>query len=158
MTPPLVARGKTCVLWLDPGKMTGWARLRDGKGFESGEAWPQLAGDIMQDHCRQSREALVGWEQFNITPATYRLRGSSETIEIIGVIRWLAIRHDAQILPAASRQARMTVSSETLKKFGWYRPGLGHANDAARHLLAWMIRSGALEEEHKTILSTSLGW
>ena len=155
---PLVARGGTCILWLDPGRTTGWARLRDNQHFESGEAWVQLAGDIMHDHCAQSGRALAGWEQFNITPATYRLKGSSEAIEVIGIIRWLAVRHGAEVLPAASRQARMTVAPDVLRKLGWWKPGLPHANDAARHLLAWMIRSGTLEEEHKAILAESLSW
>jgi len=154
--PPLVTRGRTCVLWLDPGRTTGWARLRDSKGFESGEAWFQLAGEIVRDHCRQSKKALVGWEQFTITPATYRLKGSSEAIEVIGAARWIAADAGAEILPAAQRQARMTASSDTLRKLGWYRPGLGHANDAARHLLAWLTRSGNLTEEYRHVIAESL--
>jgi hypothetical protein len=152
----LVSRGRNAVLWLDPGSTTGWARAWDGGGFESGEAWFQRAGEIVRAHCRASRNARVGWEQFNITPATYRLKGSSDAIEVIGAARWVAGDMNAVILPPAQRAARMTVTPAVLRRLGWYRPGLGHANDAARHLLAWMIRSGNAPDGVQCVLKEAL--
>jgi hypothetical protein len=139
---------KLCVLWLDPGKMTGWARL-DGETFSSGEAPFYETGRIVRSHCTSIRyvsspDVKVGYESFQVTPASYRMLGSSDALQAIGMIRWLALDLGASLLPPASRQARDTVTPAMLKALEWYLPGKGHANDAARHLVAWMMRSGSL--------------
>jgi hypothetical protein len=134
---------RLCVLWLDPGKMTGHARL-DGEKFSSGEAPFYEAGQVVRSHCASSLDAKVGYEAFQITPASYRMLGSSDALQAIGMIRWLALDAGVSLLPPAPRQARDTISLAMLRALGWYLPGRGHANDAARHLAAWMVRSGSL--------------
>ena len=31
-------------------------------------------------------------------------------------------------------------TDDKLRRLGWYKPGKGHANDAARHLLLWFAK------------------
>lgn len=146
---------KLCVLWLDPGKTTGWARLDDDL-FHSGEAPFYEAGQVVRSHCTATPGARVGWESFQVTPASYRMLGSHDTIQAIGVIRWLALDGGARLLPPASRQAREVTSLAMLRALGWYAPGKGHANDATRHLVAWLMRSGSLTSDVRAKIEACL--
>lgn len=129
-----------CVMWLDPGKTTGWAKYSDEREtFASGEADFLETGEILAYHAKM-RGFRIGWERFDITPATYRLSQAGWPLEVIGMAKWVCRERD-NLLPAL-RSARNVAPEGMLKAAGWHKPGLGHANDAARHLLAWYMRHG----------------
>jgi hypothetical protein len=152
------------VIFFDPGKLTGWARLTDGSVFSSGEGDFLRAGRIARSHCCHPEadewdgmhltEKLVGWEQFNIMPQTWMMKGSQTAIEVIGMLRFVAEDEGATILPSISRQRKNMVSSELLQAFGWYRPGHGgHANDAARLLVSWLMTSNNLPQDKLSVVA-----
>jgi hypothetical protein len=148
---PLTELTAPAVVWFDPGLISGWARLT-GDVFSSGEGNFIDIGDVVAWHCAQENEVSFGWERFDITPATYQMRGSSWSLEVIGVIRWLALEADQKILDPQSRESRLMVQENLLKAVRWHKPGLGHANDAARHLLAWLVKNHRLPDDVQSIV------
>jgi hypothetical protein len=138
------------VIWLDPGLHTGWATLLHGVHFDSGEGILPEIGELLEDHARiyQQRMAL-GWEQFIITPGGGRSSTAGPAIETIGTARWLGYKHECQMLPPVPSAMRTCVSVPTLKKLGWHCPGMDHANQAARHLAAWMLREDLFTPQYK---------
>lgn len=159
------------VLWLDPGKTTGWAKLVRGKDFYSGQEDFMGIGNILLGHCTGYyttwqrdkipgykdqdnvwTDIVIGWEQFNITSHTWRLGDNNWALEVIGVARWHCMSYGKKMLQPATRESRNIVSFQLLKAAGWHKPGMDHANDAARHLLAWVIRDGSATPEMKELI------
>ncbi len=118
------------VLWLDPGGTTGWAMLdltKDGTYlFECGQETP---GDVW-----------VGWEQYIVTSGGGKAGNPAPSLEAIGAVRYLCAKHRARVLPAVPSSHRVVASPALLKSLGWWRPGMPHAQDATRHLVAWLLR------------------
>jgi hypothetical protein len=141
------------ILFLDPGKLTGYAKLDDGQFFRSGECSAREVGGIVEGHCETQCTAVIGWEKFDIMPQTWMMKGSAETIEVIGVIKYVGQKFGAIFTPPVARQAKKQVPDGMLKAMGWHRPGHGgHANDAARLLLSWMIAGRFLSlQQHDTV-------
>ena len=52
--------------------------------------------------------------------------------------------------PSSARNLQSTVVF--LRRLDWYRPGLGHANDAACHLFRHLIRMHPIPEKIRTRL------
>lgn len=143
---PLTELTAPAVVWFDPGLISGWARLTGGE-FTSGEANFVGIGDVVAWHCAQENDVSFGWERFDITSTTHQMKGSSWSLEVIGVTRWLALEAGKRVLDPQSRESRLMVQESLLKAMNWHKPGLGHANDAARHLLAWMIKNHRLTKD-----------
>lgn len=123
-------------LAVDPGKVSGWAAW-DHQGFVSGEfecqelldfAWSMISGPFPPD--------LVVCESFIITAQTLKkTRGENWSLESVGALRWMCRQHQVSFKLQSPADAKSFVNNDRLKAVGWYKPGLGHDNDAARHLL-----------------------
>lgn len=138
------------VIWLDPGLHTGWAALTDGAEFHSGEGILPEIGELLTAHGIWHREDMaIGWEQYIVAPGGGRAGSPGPPIEVIGMARWLGFYHHCQMLKPVPSAMRTVVKPEHLKKLGWYRPGKDHANQAARHLLAWMLREKLVPQDMK---------
>jgi hypothetical protein len=125
------------VAWLDPGKTTGWASWSPTAGeFESGELLFLPLGEWLRQ--RLSVTVWLGWEAYTVRPGGARIKFQPDSLEVIGMTRWLAYSQYARVLPPQQPSARQTGLLH-LKSAGWHRPGLGHANDAAGHLLAFLL-------------------
>ena len=127
-------------VFLDPGKATGVAVLdfRLGKDPQH-TAWEGnlvSVGDFLLDRVDDPVKPVIGWERYLGSGGT-----ASWSHEMIGVARYLALTHGCRVIeaPAASR---VIASDKALKIQGWYRSGKPHANDASRHLAAWLLREG----------------
>lgn len=91
-------------------------------------------------------DVAVGWvnwadivvcEAFNITGS--RAASSNETIEHIGILRYLTTRYPARFVlqqPAASKNFDPKWAKQ--KSLGVYKPGPDHARSAMRHLMLFM--------------------
>lgn len=133
------------VVWLDPGLTTGWASLYGGQSFESGQGSFTEVGDMLDAHGNLYQEDLaIGWEQYIVTPGGGIAGTANPPIEVIGMAKWIGYWHNATTLTPVPSSFRLPASTQMLKKLGWYRPGQEHANQAARHLLAWMFREKLL--------------
>lgn len=129
-------------MFFDPGVMTGYAWLSPDDVMLSWQGNFADACEKARVMCEQHGPGLiVCWEKFDITPATYRMRGADAALEVIGAVRYIAMRNACQVLPPAPRAARKAIPRDALRNLGWHAPGKIHANDAAAHLLAWLIRN-----------------
>ena len=152
-------------VWLDPGKTTGlasWDSRNDS--FTSIQAsdlvtvgnWIEMLilvndsemaedSDDNDDDDGTGLRIEIGWEKFVTTPGTVRHGGKPDwSLEVIGVARYLAVKHGLSILPPQMSSMMAIATDERLRLVGWYRPGKQHANDAARHLFRYLVVTGRL--------------
>lgn len=128
------------IMYLDPGETTGWAMYSGD--FSSGQLPFVEMGNVIADITRDcGGDLLIGWEAFIIGGHTARKPGSHWAIEMIGVVRYHALRYGCTILPSypSSSLPPDQVRDKQLKRLGWHKPGRTHANDAAIHLMHYMI-------------------
>jgi hypothetical protein len=131
------------ILALDPGKTTGWATYNEGN-FESGQTNFMETCQLIRDMATWEKTDLhIVSESFLITMQTVKNTQAPWSLELIGVARYFAQELTGQDLTLQMPSAAKRFSSdERLKAFGWHKPGKGHANDAARHLLLFMVSHG----------------
>jgi hypothetical protein len=88
---------------------------------------------------------VVVCEGFNISGS--RERSSNVTIEMIGVMRYLAAREHKMFVenqPGAGKRFAGPGWGK-LKRLGWYTPGPDHARSAAGHLVLYLAESRQLD-------------
>lgn len=144
------------VLWCDPGKSTGLA-LWNGQREQIGEYGFRQAAFNIAWACEHFGPRLrVGWERFTIKPDTHKKSADAHhAIEMIGVCRYLAGLHGAQVLTAAAPGDRNVATPAKLRKLGWWVPGKDDAQSAAQHLAAWMLRSGEIPPELREVVTST---
>lgn len=77
-------------------------------------------------------------ESFIITVNTAKNTQAGWSLELIGVNKFIAHRFGLKPPTLQSPSVAKTFAPDgKLKHVGWYRPGKGHANDAARHLMTY---------------------
>jgi hypothetical protein len=131
------------VVWLDPGKLTGLASWDESAtAFRS---WQYDEEDLMRrlwtlSELYEGRIAL-GWEKYIVTGGGGAKRGDAHySQQVIGTVNTAARTSGWQILPSMPSSARALGSPAMLRRLGWHKPGKDHANDAAQHLLAYLLR------------------
>ena len=143
------------LVWLDPGLTTGIAWF-NGERFDSCQLIFQDVGVWLTSHLLGLRErAHVGWEHYVVTGGGGRFGTPAPSLETIGMTRWICHEHGATILPAQPSSARKLGGDDKLKRLRWYKPGKRHANDAANHLLSYLLRTHSLPPELAGRLFTS---
>lgn len=133
---------RTFVVWADPGLMTGlaWFDLTTGD-FQSGQYGPEdLRRKLTQLSTAHGDRLAVGYEKFIATSGGRKTSSTEHSQRAIRVLDDWA--HDAQLpvrkpQPSSARKLGQVV---WLRRLGWYKPGKAHANDAAQHLLADLLR------------------
>ena len=130
------------ILALDPGETTGYVIAEiDGINYDiklSGQHpnWRQLEGLINY----WSPDAIV-YEAFYLSPeiAKFKSRSTLPTVEVIGVLKYLAQKYSVRQLIAQPPSAKELV---TLPR---YVAGVSgpHARDALKHLIAYLRRTNA---------------
>jgi hypothetical protein len=137
------------VLAIDPGGMTGlavYSRLyKPGQRFWCDELPPYEACKHVEYLCSMYASSLaIFWERFTIGQATAKMtrKGVNQTIEVIGVCRYMALRHECQTLMEAPQATPSATEQVVLRKLGWWVPGKNDAQSAAGHMYRWMLRSG----------------
>jgi hypothetical protein len=118
------------------------------------EAFGNTLDELLSFYRQASLSCAVGWESYLVTGA--RSADSTDALRVIGVAQWLAHRYSAEVLPEVPSSARTVVSNDLLKRLGWYTPGLDHANQAARHLAAWLAREHLLTPDQREAFTSSL--
>ncbi len=138
------------ILALDPGLTTGIALYdREENRFHSEQQnFDGTCAVLLQQASHKGEDLVIVSEAFIITPATPKNTQAPWSLELIGVARMVSrtwCKRDLAKQDAAS--AKRFSSDARLKHMGWHKPGKGHANDAARHLLlllatrAWIPQS-----------------
>lgn len=144
------------LLWLDPGGTTGAAWLRHGQFHCDQVTGTVQFGEWLEDRLNDEvyGSCEVGWESYLVTGA--RSAESTIALRVIGVAEYLAHRYGAGVLPEVPSSARTVISNDVLKRLGWHTPGLDHANQAARHLAAWLARERLLTPDQREAFTSSL--
>lgn len=141
------------VVWLDPGLHTGWATLFHGETFDCGEGILPEIGELLEDYAGVYRGNMaLGWEQYIITSGGGRTGSAGPPIEVIGMSRWLGYKYQCRMLQPVPSAMRTVVTTAQLRKLGWYAPGMDHAQQASRHLAAWMLREKLFTKEQTALL------
>jgi len=135
------------VLWVDPGAFTGWA-LWDGTVFQSGQWQRLIAGDQLKKIiAKRSPQISVCWEKYLTLPGSTVKQDGSAT-KMIGVLEQIRFDHPYSLIKPKPSSARK-VGIGTLQVVGWYRRGQVHANDAAAHVLSYLLTYDRLPADLK---------
>lgn len=134
------------IIWFDPGETTGAALwLPDTQFFTSFELGSlHLTGELLKRHL--SPLTWVGYEAYTVRPGGARVKFRPDSLEVIGMVKWLVWEHQARLLPP-QQAADRKIGVLHLKKLGWHRPGGDDDNAAAAHLLAFLLSQQLLPAE-----------
>lgn len=144
------------VLWIDPGGMTGLARLERGT-FTVDERAFQAAGDFIVGMTHHYGPMLsLGWERFTIFADTHKYTQQPEALEIIGLARYHATANRCRILPEQEQMTPKPGDRRKLEAIGWWLPGKNDAQSAANHMLVWLLRQGELPPRERAMLAAAV--
>jgi len=135
------------IIWVDPGKSTGWALWNTLGTFASGQ------DDAFSVECElhsitssAANRLAIGWEQYLITGN--RVKHDDSALLVIGYLEWVTRYYSCQVLkPMPSSARNLGQDGGKLEILGWRVPGRKDANAAAAHLLAYLLREGLLPPE-----------
>lgn len=137
------------VLAIDPGGHVGVAcydaqgGFLGREGFRAFEQTPAELYDVLDNWIEWAEIVVV--EGFIITGR--RARDSNLTIEMIGVVKYLAARWNRRVVEQKPGDAPRFVTNDMLKNLGWWTTGSDHARSATKHLVLYLARTGVLREE-----------
>ena len=95
---------------------------------------------------RGEQDVHVVCESFVITQATIRKSRQLEPVWATGAIMYLTRLYGYEDVTLQSpSQAKSFSTDHKLKKIDWWRPGLNHGMDAARHLLLYLVNAGQFD-------------
>ena len=143
------------VLAVDPGKLTGVVLLE----WNVGDEVPQQKLSVEVDEVNFFTTvdiALTGWknyekfavvcERFTITAQTVRNSQAPFSLEQIGVLKHTCRMRGYKaedIKFQAPVDAKTMFPNDRIKKVGiWHKGGEGHALDATRHALLYLVKQG----------------
>lgn len=127
---------------IDPGGTTGWAAFSEDLGFDSGQVTDRFGFyHVFYELVSLARPLVVVCERFTITGATVKKSPQLDPLYIIGHIEALCYKLGHQFHLQLPSEAMSFATDTKLSRVEWFRPGQVHANDAARHLLTWMVKS-----------------
>lgn len=128
------------IMTVDPGKMTGWAMYTtEVDSFSSGQA-PWFEHLQWFEDVYRAFDVVV-CESFVITAATIKKSRQNWSLEAIGTMKYLLAKQGRELVLQSPGEAKGFATPEKLKKVGWWLPGKDHAQDAARHMLTYVVRN-----------------
>lgn len=143
------------ILSVDPGKATGLALFKYEQGGEPELLW---SAEVQQDeYAEPIRKYLklyegqlggieVVCERFTINAQTAKNMQAPYSLEQIGILKQCLMdigRPANDIYFQSPADAKAIFPNPALKKLGyWHRGGEGHAQDAIRHGLLRIVKSG----------------
>lgn len=148
------------VISVDPGKLSGvclveWSENQDELPVVKMSAevledvyaeWLDKAMAIAFSITQSYSQVSIVCERFTITAQTVRNSQAPYSLEQIGVLKHLCRVKDfdpSNIVFQAPVDAKALFPNEALKKVGtWHKGGEGHANDAIRHALLRLAKTG----------------
>lgn len=139
--------GEFALIAIDPGKLSGYAVFRvSPEGPElvlslelnEQDLWDQLTVDLSH----LDMPTRVVFETFKITPQTGKNSDAPWSLEHIGVIKYLCREFGVQWHEQTPAAAKTFATNERLKKLKfWHVGGAGHANDAIRHAVLYLVQT-----------------
>ena len=144
-------------IWaFDPGQTTGWCHIsfHDGEigAYNSGEADHFQIGNMLFDN-PALKSAISKKDIYDLNFVVEKFTMNSKitqspwSLETTGLIRYFAAIYQVPLHIQTPSQAKGLVTNEIIKKVGLWVPDQGHAMDAVRHALWFlMVKKGALKE------------
>lgn len=133
------------LLAIDPGLLTGVMYIDMSDKNDPSKVWSE---EWSVDHFHDTIEGFLSEnkdvcrvviENFIIGNSTGKKSQQPWSLRLIGVVAFLCHKYEIP-LTIQSPSERKFATSEKLKKVGfWHVAGEGHANDAGRHALVWVI-------------------
>lgn len=140
------------ILAVDPGKATGMALFSFEKGSEPEMLWSkelqfeEYAAPIREAYALAGPELHVVCERFTINAQTVRNSQAPFSLECIGVLKQVMLDNGVPVegLKLQSpADAKAMFDNPKIKKLEyWHKGGEGHALDAVRHGLLYMVKLG----------------
>jgi len=134
------------LIGIDPGKMTGVAMWDASEG-----GTPHVMQLEVDPFFSWVNTTLLTGKKYDIICEAFvisqrTVKGSSQTwsLEHIGLLKWASWRMGHMFTLQQASAAKKFSTNDRLKEFGWYTPGMDHANDACRHLLLHALKRGVV--------------
>ena len=143
-SPDILDEHDMIYLAIDPGKATGVATLAY---FKNGE--PKFNSFILElkryeveDYVRHVAERYgmkltIIIESWEVRKDTHMKSPQPDARYIIGAVEYIARMYGCGYVEQTAGQMKSFASSK-LRRMGWYKPGEGHDNDAAGHLMTFL--------------------
>lgn len=134
----------TLVGAIDPGLATGFAVYDSNTGWFA--SWEQ---EGMPDFTQLAGCAVLLCEKFDVNAKTAKLTRQDEAQLYTGMAQQFCLLQGIEF-HYSPRSAKKFSKDDKLKALYWYmRTKDGHANDAARHLLVYLLKKNLLTAEDR---------
>jgi len=127
------------VIAIDPGKTTGFAYWYGSEVVADQEPDQVEFCTRLERYLEIRCPGVVVIERFVINVKTVGNSQAPWSLELIGVARYLAAKHNCEFVIQTPADAKRFMSDERLKNLGWWQKGKVHANDALRHLGLYLV-------------------
>jgi hypothetical protein len=145
---------------IDPGKVCGIALWHpfETLGLKTDELSPLETIGLFEDLWRNSLgQVTVVTEKFTISERTLKTALSLDALDVNG---WLTIesqRRGFELVVQTPAQAKRFSTDQKLQALNWFeRTKDGHANDAARHMLVYLMKNTGAREVLIPLLAEEL--
>lgn len=132
-------------LAIDPGKVSGIALWHpmEATAIKADELTPIEVTNLVDDLWNNSLgELVVIAESFVISERTIKTAPQRDALDILGWLTLESQRRGFELHLQTPAQAKKFSTDEKLRALDWFeRTKDGHANDAARHLLVYLMKN-----------------
>ena len=133
---------RTFIVWADPGLFTGLAWYDMEKDFFN--SWQYNYQDLARQLNRLGDMAegrmVLGYEKFIDTPGGARTSSPQHAHRAVQILLDFARMAAVPVLTPQPSSGRNLGQVTFLRRLDWYKPGKAHANDAAQHVLADLLK------------------
>lgn len=136
---------------IDPGLRTGYVVInletKEAAASVEIDGWLNVPETLETGLSFYGPDTIVVMERFIINATTHKKTNQEEPRDIIGAVKWVTQKYTGH-LPTmqTAAEAKSFSTNDKLKKIGyWHVGGKGHANDAFRHALVYMIKHRLLD-------------
>jgi hypothetical protein len=130
------------IIAFDPGVTTGVAWIENGE-FHATQWTEHEVYEHVDEWCDRFEHVRI--ESFIINAATIRKTVVYDSLYLIGYLRYAAWRCGFETSFTKPADVMASFPDAALKRAKMHTPGQGHANDAARHLAHYLVKSGAVK-------------
>lgn len=132
---------------IDPGGTTGWACWSpDGGLLNVGQSEFDQFVTMTHVGWQAGMPGIVVCERYTVTAETLRKSRQTTALEVIGWLRGLCVVGKSEFILQQPGDAKRFATDARLNFAGWrQRTKLDHANDALRHLLLFLVKTGRME-------------
>jgi len=136
---------KRRILAIDPGETVGWSLFVGGQLAKCGQI---RTTEFTRAQLLELNKMLIDTQPDVIVYESYRVYSwktddhawnEVHTAQIIGIIRYQAIRGGVPYTMQTAQIAKQFVTDEKLKSWGLWEKGQKHARDSIRHGIYWML-------------------